>query len=215
MYFLTYLLLHVYPSPIHVSLHRFAGLCSSHCHDMFPSLVTLTQETARVSAASGQISQRAYAHNYCTHSKYILFLSCFFYVSFSYCQRSLFIPSYYNWFSAIESHIFHVYCQVGLVKGSINHWNLDGVDKVTFPWYLGGRSVTVGPKLEEHIFSGKRRSNVSVELCVCQPLRWLLCFSTIFLNSERLEPGASLRGRSGSSRHNGSRDCPCSTSKLQ
>lgn len=34
MYFFISLELHVYPSSIHVSLHRFAGLCSSHCHDI-------------------------------------------------------------------------------------------------------------------------------------------------------------------------------------
>lgn len=134
----------------------------------FPSLVTPTQETARLSAASGQISQRAYTHTITARTVNTLRVRHFILVLMFLCLFFLlsalsFIPSYY-------SKNVPVYCQVRHVQRSINHWNVDGVDKVIFPRYLGGRSVT---ELEEEDLFCKR-----VEQCftraVCVPVSGMI-----------------------------------------
>lgn len=58
---------------------------------------------------------------------------------------------------------------------------------------------------------------LSGELGLCRSLWGFQCFCTLFLNSVilKLEQTYSLRGNSGSSGLNGSRECPCSINSLQ
>lgn len=63
--------------------------------------------------------------------------------------------------------------------------------KIWFPWHLGGRSVTIGPKFWELIFLVD--NCFSRELRLCQPLRWILYFNTLFVISATLKPRLAYR----------------------